>query len=72
MMYQIILSVWEDRSICWILIYTLLILVVEHVDVDVVDLVEVAVVVHVVLVVLRVMVLLGLGWVALVMLGALE
>lgn len=71
MMYQIILSAWEDRSICWILIYTLLILVVEHVDVVVVDLVEVAVVAHV-LVVLRVMVLLGLGWVALVMLEALE
>jgi hypothetical protein len=41
------------------------------VDVVVVDLVEVAVVAHV-LVVLRVMVLLGLGWVALVMLEALE
>jgi hypothetical protein len=71
MMHLIILSVWEDRSICWILIYTLPILVGEPVGVAVVDLVEVAVVVHVVLVVLHVMELLVLGWVALVMLKAL-
>jgi hypothetical protein len=72
MMHQIILSVLEDRNICWILIYTLLILAVEHVAGVVVDLVEVAAVVHVVLVALHVMVLLGLGWVAPVMLEALE
>jgi hypothetical protein len=72
MMHQIILSVLEDRNICWILIYTSLILVVEHVAVAVVDLVEVAAVVRVVLVAPHVMVLLGLGWVALVMLEALE
>jgi hypothetical protein len=78
MMYLIILSVWEGRSICWILIYTLRILGEEPVDVAVADLVVVvvvvvvAVVVHVVLVVLHVMDRLVLGWVALVMLEALE
>jgi hypothetical protein len=72
MMHQSILSVLEDRNICWILIYILLTLVAEHVDVFVVDLVEVDVVVHVALVALRVVVLLGLGWVALVMVEALE
>jgi hypothetical protein len=72
MMHQIILSVLEDRNICWILIYISLILVAEHVAVVAADLVEVAAVVCVVLVALHVMVLLGLGWVALVMLEALE
>jgi hypothetical protein len=72
MMHPIILSVWEGRSICWILIYTLPILVGELVGVAVVDLVEVAVVVHVVLVVLHVMELQVLGWVAPVMLEVLE
>jgi hypothetical protein len=75
MMHLIILSVWEGRSICWILIYTLRILGEEPVDVAVADLVVVVVVavaVHVVLVVLHVMDRLVLGWVALVMLEALE
>jgi hypothetical protein len=69
MMQLSILNVLEGRSICWTLIYILLILAAEVVGVVVVDLV--AVVVHVVQVVLLVMERLGLGWVAQVMLEVL-